>query len=425
MTPLLPGHENMGGMTAATRWQVENARLVNPDGSEQSGGLIFNGHLIERVLHPGEAEDGLAALDLKGCLVFPALINSHDSLNETCSPLPAGNGYRSWREVQGALAHWPPSPEKSLSIEHRYRLGGYKNLLGGVTFVVDHTPHALRSPFHKVLPVDLLQSFGIAHSAVASLPWGRGIALEYAEAAEAGRPFIIRIAEGLDQDAAESLTRLTREGGLGENTVLVHGLALSESDLDQIAEAGAAVVWCPSANQHLYSRTLPLAGILNRGIPVCIGTSGSVNGSKSMLYELRAAALAWENLMGAPADADTLFSMVTHTPARVFRLPKRGSVAAGKHADLLVLQSRGASAPTTLISSAPSDIRLLTKNGLPVFADAQPDFERLFKDLRVPYERIDLRGGEPKLVVQGLRAQMTQIYSVIGQHYDFDFLPFC
>ncbi|MBI3395227.1 MAG: amidohydrolase family protein [Spirochaetia bacterium] len=408
------------------RWQITNARIVEPNGTSHSGGLVLDGHLIASVLGAAEAEPDLLTLNLHGLSVFPALINAHDSLIATYAAF-AGEGrpYLNWLAHDNELKASPLFRERMLlDVAQLYALGAYKNLLGGATFVVDHIPHFVREPFQSSLPVDVLQNFGIGHSAVSyGLGWGDSIEAEYALAAEQGRPYIIHIAEGFDPESAGSLRQLDREGGLGEHTVLVHGLSLSENDFDRIAKAGASLVWCPSSNMFLYGKTLRVAQALSRGIPVCIGTDSAMTGSINMLSELKTAASLWERITGDPVDPNVLFSMATETASRVFRLPKRGEIAAGKHGDLLILKHRQEEPTAALVNSSVSDVYLVVRSGLPVFGEETPAVETIFTQAGVVFDRFDLKGGGRKIAVKGLRALLDDISHAIGSPRVFDFLP--
>jgi cytosine/adenosine deaminase-related metal-dependent hydrolase len=239
-------------------WQLTNGTLLLPDGPRKLSGLLVSGGRIEEVLAPGDDQPDILTLNLHGALVIPGLINSHDTLMATYLPTKGENWpHLNWLSFDIETKRSSLFRERMLlDVETLYRLGSLKNLESGVTAVVDHVPDFVRNPFLSSMSVEILPDFGIAHSVCSySLGWGQGLEAEHKRAVENDLPFILHIAEGFDPESELSLRVLDRAGCLSEHTVLVHGLSLSNDDLDRIAEAGAHFVWCPSANLFAYTRT--------------------------------------------------------------------------------------------------------------------------------------------------------------------------
>lgn len=61
-------------------------------------------------------------------------------------------------------------------------------------------------------------------------------------------------------------------GVLGPDLALVHGVGFSAPDLDAVAEAGATVVLCPRSNLHISGRLPDVRGLVERGVPLAVGT---------------------------------------------------------------------------------------------------------------------------------------------------------
>jgi 5-methylthioadenosine/S-adenosylhomocysteine deaminase len=98
--------------------------------------------------------------------------------------------------------------------------------LSGVTTVSDHIPHFVGDPFYDILPMKAIKDFALAHSvAPFALAWGDGINEEYQKAIKKDIPFITHIAEGFDAETVNDLRAIEKAGGLGENSVFVHGIA--------------------------------------------------------------------------------------------------------------------------------------------------------------------------------------------------------
>jgi len=48
---------------------------------------------------------------------------------------------------------------------------------------------------------------------------------------------------------------LKEYNALDEYTVLVHGIALSDEDIEEIAKTKASLVWCPNSNYFMFEKT--------------------------------------------------------------------------------------------------------------------------------------------------------------------------
>lgn len=65
---------------------------------------------------------------------------------------------------------------------------------------------------------------------------------------------------------------LAELGVLSPRAMLVHATCTRGEDLDVIAESGATVVLCPRSNQHITGRWPDVTGLMERGVPLGIGT---------------------------------------------------------------------------------------------------------------------------------------------------------
>jgi cytosine/adenosine deaminase-related metal-dependent hydrolase len=129
-------------------------------------------------------------------------------------------------------------------------------------------------------------------------------------------------------------------GGLGDHSVLVHGLAFSDSDIALIAKRGASTVWCADSNMFMFNRTGRVKEWLDAGINVCIGTDSPMSGGLNILYEMKFDKDIYRTLYGKDIPDKTLVQMVTKNPAKAFHIKKTGQVKSGYIADLLVVRRR-------------------------------------------------------------------------------------
>lgn len=120
--------------------------------------------------------------------------------------------------------------------------------------------------------------------------------------------------------------------------ILVGCVQATREDLDRIAKKGAKIVWCPRSYDYLKVGLPPFRDILDKKIPLALGTDGiSSTNTLSLWDELR---FAYEMMTGGNVSvtAQDLFKMVTLHAARVLGLQDSiGSLAIGKKADYIVV----------------------------------------------------------------------------------------
>ena len=298
-------------------------------------------------------------VDLKGDRVFPGLINAHDHLQLNNLPLPEFSRHyrnvRDWftdvHERRGSDAAFRAGV--SVPRNERLLIGGMKNLLSGVTTVAHHDP---LYPFLSTaeFPTRVLQNFGWSHSIQVS---GEEQVKRSYQRTPHQWPWIVHAAEGVDEQASRDFERLDALGCLGPNTLLVHGIALSQAQRIRLGDLDAGLIWCPSSNMNLFGTTTDVAGLLGRG-GVALGTDSRLSGARDLLDELRVAATI------SDLDDDTLERLVTADSARLLRLPDRGSLRSGTRADILILP-----AGTRLSTATRADVRLVLIDGLVRYGD--------------------------------------------------------
>ncbi len=122
--------------------------------------------------------------------------------------------------------------------------------------------------------------------------------------------------------------------GLMANMSLVH--CVHADDVKTIAESGAAVVHCPTANQRLASGRMPWRAFAGRGVTLALGTDGVLcNDSLSMFSVLKVAGLIHTD--HPRPQPEELLRAAVQGGAAVCGRPDLGSLEPGKRADLIVL----------------------------------------------------------------------------------------
>ena len=171
-------------------------------------------------------------------------------------------------------------------------------------------------------------------------------------------PFEIEEVSRLFPDAVDYVDVYDRARGLGERTVLAHGIHLSERELARLVETGTRVSHCPASNVFIGAGVMPLARYLAAGLLVGLGSDVSGGPDPSMFSVMRVGAyaqMARRSLVGTegpilgPLD---WLRLGTLDGARALGLEASiGSLETGKEADLIAVDPGYVAA----IADAPGD----------------------------------------------------------------------
>ena len=84
------------------------------------------------------------------------------------------------------------------------------------------------------------------------------------------------IEECLAEHGLRPIELLAETGCLTSRTTIVHATHADGAELDLLAQAGARICACPTTEANLADGFLPVARVLHRGIPLCIGSDSNV-----------------------------------------------------------------------------------------------------------------------------------------------------
>ncbi len=142
---------------------------------------------------------------------------------------------------------------------------------------------------------------------------------------------------------------LAERSGLFQDQLLVHGVQLSDSEIDQIADAGARLVLCPRSNARLQVGTAPVARLKNAGIKLALGTDSlASNASLSVWDELAFAAEVYADTF----DSHELFALATTGGAAALGLQDQlGELKPGRRSSFQVVRLKTQLRPQLLVDS--------------------------------------------------------------------------
>ncbi len=263
----------------------------------------------------------------------------------------------------------------ALPLGTQERYAEVRALVGGVTAIQGASGREVTDTHSVVRHVDL-PIFGAARArTLIDLPFAGTPAADYLKSIVAQiatgtvDAFYLHLAEGRPDDpvSAAEFDRLVSFGALTSATIVIHGTGLDRTQLGQMAEAGAKLVWSPQSNLRLYGVTSAAADALAVGLPLAVGADWLPSGSLSLLAELKVARRVLAQ-QGHPVSSQALVEMVTSGAAAIAGLAdKLGSIEAGRPADLVVLERRREDPWLNVVEAEPSWIELVCVNGSPAY----------------------------------------------------------
>lgn len=291
--------------------------------------------------------NGKPGLTFENAMVFPGLINSHDHLDFNLFP-PLGNkiynNYMEWGREIHILFNKEINDVLRIPEELRTSWGIYKNLLCGVTTVVNHGKDLpLKNPL-----INIIQQPQSLHSVAFERNWR----IKLNNLIKKNVPCIMHAGEGTDENSREEIDRLIKWNLIKRDLIAVHGVAMNENQASKFN----ALVWCPASNYFLLNRTAAIEN-LKRHTSILLGTDSTLTSSWNIWEHIRMAANSRK------VNGTELFEMLNKTPAATWR-SNTGIIAEGKTADIVIARSGAAiSFPDNFYGINPEDILMVICNG--------------------------------------------------------------
>lgn len=298
---------------------------------------------------PQLATDEGSSIQFENAIVFPGLINSHDHLDFNLFPRIGNRQYHSYREWgEDIHRHNRSEIDAVMAVPQSLRTqwGWYKNLLSGVTTVVNHGEALCTA----TAPINVFQQYSFIHSVGFDKYWRwKLLKPDFKRLMQ-----VIHAGEGIDDLSNKEIDSCIRWNLFRKPIVAVHGVAMQPAQ----ALHFSALVWCVDSNLFLFRETAAVED-LKKYMPVLIGTDSTLTAHWDMWTHLRLAASTGK------MDASELFHAVTGGPAAVWGMKNSGSLAPGKQADLVIANATNGD----FLSVQPEDILLVLRGGQIVLYD--------------------------------------------------------
>jgi len=306
---------------------------------------IQNGKI--KAVADADGDQATSSLSFENAIAFPGLINSHDHLDFNLFPQIGNHIYNNYTEWSRDIRkNNQPDIDAVLKIPIKLRTqwGLYKNLLNGVTTVVNHGEH---------LKIDekLLNVFQDCYS-LHSIHFENNWKYQLNGLFKKKSSFVIHVGEGTDKASGKEIDTLIKWNLFKRKLVGVHAVAMNATQAGRFH----AVVWCPVSNYFLLDATTDVS-LLKKYTRIIFGTDSTLTSGWNI----------WEHLRMARKTAmlsdNELLDSITAAAATVWGLNK-GTIETGKDADIVIAKNNGDDKTLdTFYSLNPEDILLVMQRG--------------------------------------------------------------
>ena len=354
---------------------VLKGKLVTPD-EVLDGELVIQGNTITCVAADCDDPAGASLITITNAYVFPGFLDAHNhvaynflpkwippKLYKNRSQWQAAQSYKEFKKPYNEL-----KDNKGLFCE-MLKYGEIKALISGVTTIQGTSPG---SACVKTLirNAENQNELGLdaRHVRTYILDIGN---FDGSIDPAVTKSFVVHIAEGIDEKSRKEFDTLKQKGLLTAQTAIIHGTALGAAEFQQMAKAGAKLIWSPQSNLALYGQTTNIKLALEHGVAVSLGVDWNPSGSNHIFDELRVAAEVDQEEFGGVLKGLDLVKMITSNPARALGLEAHlGRLAAGLKADITVVGLKDADPGQSLLKSHLNDVQMVWLGGELLYGDA-------------------------------------------------------
>jgi hypothetical protein len=351
--------------------------------STNAGNASISIHIKEELMPISSLQ-----ITFDNAIAFPGLINSHDHLDFNLFPPLRDSAFNNYTEWGNHIhKHFKDEINAVLKVPFKLRIqwGTYKNLLCGVTSVINHGDNfKVDKPLINVLCKE--------HS-IHSVQFEKKWKLKLNNPLKGTSPAVIHIGEGIDDLSHAEIDELIRWNLLRRRLIGIHGIAMSNNQ----AQKFRALVWCPESNYFLFNRTAAIDQLKNH-TTILFGTDSTLTSNWNLWEHIRLAQRT--NLL----TEMELYQSLTEKAAAVWNIQNDANLVVAK-------RNNNDSFFKAFYNINSEDLLLVLHNGnIKLFDETLlPQLSRI--DLK-KYSRIFI-GGSYKYVegdLKGLVRQVKQYY---------------
>lgn len=363
-----------------------------------------------------EAPKDASTLDCADGVVSPGLVNPHDHITFSLSqPQPHGDERydhrHEWRRGFNGHTEINTYPGSNNSTEG-VLYGELRMLFGAATSISGSGSASglLRNldrgnDTEGLAGVDVEYStFPLGDSDGTLLSQGCGYPFIESEGALNASAYMPHIAEGITDDANNEFTCLSGQPGndlIESNTAVIHGIGVRPSDIREMADVGAKLVWSPRSNIDLYGITADVLAYHHQGVGIALGTDWSASGSMNVMRELACAAYLNENHYNGAFSDYELWMMSTYWAAASQGAGSQiGLLAPGFVADVAIFDGSENADYRAIIDGQPSDVALVLRGGMPLFGSASVVESLVAAEDLGGCETLDMCGNDKRVCVE-------------------------
>jgi hypothetical protein len=366
--------------------------LIMADTGQSVDISIEDGKITAVTPSANESNEGVR---FDNAIIFPGLINSHDHLDFNLFPQLGTNTFKNYSEWGKHLhKNYKGEINAVLKIPQplREKWGMYKNLLGGVTTVLNHG----KNVGIKDKLINIYERKHDLHSVGFDRYWRFRLNNPF----KRKLPVVIHAGEGIDRAAKKEIDTLLKWNLLKRDLIAIHGVAMRPEQARQFK----ALVWCPESNYYLLNKTAPV-NELKLDTKILFGTDSTLTGRWNIWDHIR---LAQKNLLLHDAE---LYQSLNKNAAEIWDI-NTGDLSASKDADLVIAKKKETDSFDAFFATNPADLLLVMHKGNIRLVDATlyPDIRAYLK--RKKYSLIKI--GDSHKYIQG---DLSGLMKIIKKYY--------
>ena len=343
-----------------------------------------------------------SVLNFSDAVALPGLINSHDHLEFNLYPQLGNRFYNDYVEW-GNDIHDKNNDQiekiKRIPYGLRFRWGLYKNLLCGITTVVNHGTGEIY--YYNRLP-EVYTNYNYIHSIRLEKNWKLRLNILFNR-----NPFVIHVGEGVNKNSIDEIDQLLQWNIFHKKIIGVHGISMNSNQ----SENFQSLIWCPNSNLFLYNRTADIPA-LKKKTKILFGTDSTLSADWNFWNHIRLAKKM--NYL----NNEELYNSITATAAEIWKMNLIGSILPGKTADILIIKKKFKNDWESFYDTNPEDILLIIKHGAIIFIDAGLAEEQSVVNLQ-DFDLISIKSIR-KYVTKGI-IELTETIKGFIPEYEFPF----